>query len=357
MKKRLIDNETLRGLVAWSALLGGAWIGWQILSPFLIPLAWAGVIAFATDGPYRRLSTRLHSAGAAAGVMVCLVLLCLVLPVAVMAYWLGEEALSLYRSVNGALQGKGIADALASHAIVGQAMRFWQERIAPLAGGIDLAGSLADLGKSVAGMAISLSTEVAKNAAMFIVQVFLMAFALVYVYPGGERCMTALATILPGSDEERREILGRLAGELRAIINGSILTCLAQGALAGVGFLLFGIPSPVLLGCLTAVAALIPVVGTALIWAPAAGYLLLSGAYIKGGLLVAWGVVVVGSADNFLRPLIIGNKSTLPGLLIAFGAMGGMAAFGLIGAVAGPFALAAIGIILGSWRDVPGETG
>ncbi|HLO26926.1 MAG TPA: AI-2E family transporter, partial [Geobacteraceae bacterium] len=179
----------------------------------------------------------------------------------------------------------------------------------------------------------------------------------VYVYPGGERCMTALATILPGSDEERREIIGRLAGELRAIINGSILTCLAQGALAGVGFLLFGIPSPVLLGCLTAVAALIPVVGTALIWAPAAGYLLLSGAYIKGGLLVAWGVVVVGSADNFLRPLIIGNKSTLPGLLIAFGAMGGMAAFGLIGAVAGPFALAAIGIILGSWRDVPGETG
>ena len=66
MQKRLLDNETLRGLVAWSALVGGVWIGWQILSPFLVPLAWAGVIAFATDGPYRRLSARLRSPGVAA---------------------------------------------------------------------------------------------------------------------------------------------------------------------------------------------------------------------------------------------------------------------------------------------------
>jgi len=66
--------------------------------------------------------------------------------------------------------------------------------------------------------------------------------------------------------------------------------------------------------------------------------------------MALWGMVVVGSADNLLRPLLIGNKSTLSGLFIAFGAMGGMAAFGLVGAVAGPFALAAIVIILGSWR-------
>jgi predicted PurR-regulated permease PerM len=56
MKKRLTDNETLRGLVAWSALLGAGWVAWQILSPFLVPLAWAGVIAFATYGPYRKWS-------------------------------------------------------------------------------------------------------------------------------------------------------------------------------------------------------------------------------------------------------------------------------------------------------------
>ena len=355
MERRLIDNETLRGLVAWSALLGAGWIAWQILSPFFVPLAWAGVIAFATYGPYLKICQKLRRKGVATGLMVFLVVLCMVLPAAIMAFWLGQEALALYGLVEGALQGKGLAGTIAASKPVVQALQFWQENIAPLAGGMDLAGPLTDLGKAVAGMAITLSTMVAKNAALFIVQVFLMAFALVYAYPGGERCVAIMATLLPGSEEQRQEILARLAAELRAIINGSILTCIAQGALAGIGFLICGVPSPVLFGCLTAIAALIPVVGTALIWIPAAVYLLLSGAYVKAGILGIWGVLVVGSADNFLRPLLIGGKSSLSGLLIALGAMGGMAAFGLIGAIAGPFALAAIIIILGSWRGGPAE--
>ncbi len=350
MENRPIENETLRGLVVWSALLGAGWIAWQILSPFLVPLAWAGVIAFATYGPYRRLCVKLRREGVAAGLMVLLVMLCMVLPAAVMAFWLGQEALDLYRFVEGALQGKGVAGTIASSRTVARLLQFWQEQIAPIAGGIDLTGPLADLGKAVAGMAITISTEVAKNAVLFIVQVFLMAFALAYAYPGGERFVATMATLLPVSEEQRQQILARLAAELRAIINGSILTCAAQGVLAGVGFLVCGIPSPVLLGCLSAIAALLPVVGTALIWVPATVYLLLTGAYIKAGILAAWGIVVVGSADNVLRPLLIGGKSSLSGLLIAFGAMGGMAAFGLIGAIAGPFALAAIVIILGSWR-------
>jgi predicted PurR-regulated permease PerM len=351
MEKRLIDNEILRGLAAWSALLGAGWLAWRILSPFIVPLAWAGTIAFATYGPYRKLAIRLGKEWLAAGLMVVLVLLCMVLPAAILTFRLGQEALALYGVVEGALQGKGIADSLASNRTALQVMQFWQERIAPFAGGIDLAGSLSDLGKYVAGAAITLSTLVVKNIALFIIQVFIMAFALVYAYPGGGRCVAMIATLLPGNGEQRQEIIDRLATELRTIINGSILTCIAQGGLAGIGFLLCGVPSPVLFGCLTAVAALIPIVGTALIWVPAALYLFVAGSYVKAGILAAWGALVVGTADHLLRPLLIGGKSSLSGLMIAFGAMGGMAAFGLIGAVAGPFALAAIGIILGSWRE------
>ena len=350
MDKRLTGNEVVWGLLVWSALLGAGWIAWRILSPFLVPLAWAGIIAFATYGPYRRLCVKLRREGVASGVMVALVVLCMVLPAAIMAFLLGQEALALYGLVEGVLMGKGIAGPLASQEALLGWLSSWQEKIGVLTGGVDLAASLADIGKAVAGMAISLSTAVVKNAAIFVVQVFLMAFALVYAYIEGERSVSFLATLLPGSGEQRRDILERLGEELRAIINGSILTCVAQGVLCGIGFLLFGVPSPVLFGCLTAIAALIPVVGTALVWGPAALYLVITGAYLKAGLMAVWGLVVVGSADNLLRPLLIGNKSTLSGLFIAFGAMGGMAAFGLIGAVAGPFALAAIVIILGSWR-------
>jgi predicted PurR-regulated permease PerM len=350
MEKRLTGNEVVLGLLAWSALLGAGWIAWKILSPFLVPLAWAGIIAFATHGPYRRLCARVRQEGVASGIMVAIVLLCMVLPAAIMAFLLGQEALLLYGQVEGVLKGQGSGGPLASQEAVIRWLGAVQEKFGALTGGAELAVSLADIGKKVAGMAIALSAAVAKNAAIFIVQVFLMAFALAYAYMEGERSVAFLATLLPGNGEQRREVLARLGGELRAIINGSILTCMAQGALAGLGFLIFGVPSPVLFGSLTAIAALIPVVGTALVWCPAALYLLITAGYLKAGLMAAWGMVVVGSADNLLRPLLIGNKSTLSGLFIAFGAMGGMAAFGLIGAIAGPFALAAIVIILGSWR-------
>jgi predicted PurR-regulated permease PerM len=115
---------------------------------------------------------------------------------------------------------------------------------------------------------------------------------------------------------------------------------MVQGALGGLGFWAAGLPSPFLFGTLMAICAPIPFVGTALIWAPGAIYLLIQGKTMAGLLLIAWGVVAVSSIDNVIRPLFISGRAKLPILLIVFGVIGGLLAFGLAGVVAGPIILA-----------------
>jgi predicted PurR-regulated permease PerM len=132
---------------------------------------------------------------------------------------------------------------------------------------------------------------------------------------------------------------------------GVILTCLVQGTLGGLGFWVAGLPSPFLFGTLMAICAPIPLIGTALVWLPGAIYLLMQGQMLHGLLLIAWGVLVVSSIDNIIRPLFISGKAKLPILVIVFGVLGGIWAFGLSGVVAGPVILAIIMVFFDACRE------
>ena len=110
----------------------------------------------------------------------------------------------------------------------------------------------------------------------------------------------------------------------------------------GLGFWITGIPSPVVFGALTAVASFVPLVGTALVWVPASIYLWTQGVLWKTLFLVIWSLVIVGTADNFLRPLLVSGKSQVGTLTVFFGGLGGLAAFGFVGLFVGPVILALV---------------
>ncbi|MGE5663646.1 MAG: AI-2E family transporter, partial [Deltaproteobacteria bacterium] len=145
--------------------------------------------------------------------------------------------------------------------------------------------------------------------------------------------------VLPFPEADKRALKENLSRVLTAGVIGILGTCLVQGLLGGIGFRIAGLPSPVLFGSLMAFASLVPFVGTALFWLPGGIYLLLAGKVAKGIFLLAWGVLIVGGADNVIRPLLIGGKADLPFSLMALGAIGGFAAFGLMGVVIGPVIL------------------
>ena len=155
-------------------------------------------------------------------------------------------------------------------------------------------------------------------------------------------------TPLPGSLE--REIGEKFKEVSESAFLGTFLTAAAQGFLGGIAFLIVGFP-PLVWGVMMAVMSLIPLVGTFLIWGPAAAILLTAGRTGAGIFLVVWGVVVVGLSDNVLRPLLMQGKSQLHPLLIFFSLIGGIMAFGPLGILLGPLAIVLVIAMLKAYEE------
>jgi predicted PurR-regulated permease PerM len=137
----------------------------------------------------------------------------------------------------------------------------------------------------------------------------------------------------------RGKLWRHLIDVTRAVFMGIGLTALVQGFLLGVGFAIAGLPSPLVFGVLGALFALVPVVGTAIIWVPATLWLMLQGEPGYALFIAGWGIIAVGSVDNFLRPILISGRVEVPTLAVFIGVMGGLSAFGFVGLFLGPIVL------------------
>jgi len=137
---------------------------------------------------------------------------------------------------------------------------------------------------------------------------------------------------------------------IHAIVFGTLLLALLQGALGGLMFWALGLPAPLLWGAVMGLLAVLPMFGAALVWIPAAVYLLMEGSWEKALILTAWGSLVVGLIDNLLYPLFVRNRLRLHTVPVFISVLGGLAAFGAAGIVIGPVALAlAVGLV-DVWR-------
>jgi len=189
-----------------------------------------------------------------------------------------------------------------------------------------------------------------------IVQVFFVIFTMFYLFRDTDSIRDALRSYLPLDRWAAHEIFQRTREVIHASIYGSLVIGIVQGVLGAIIFLILGVPSPILWGVVMILASLVPVIGTALVWVPAALYLLVSGHWIKALILVIWGFGVIGTVDNVLRPKLVGERTRLHELVVFFAVLGGIQVFGALGIITGP-AIAAIALALFEiWkRAVPAE--
>jgi predicted PurR-regulated permease PerM len=179
----------------------------------------------------------------------------------------------------------------------------------------------------------------------------LALFTLFFLYRNGERYFAQAKAVLSHLLGERAEkLLNPTKEAMRAVFAGVILAAVAQGVAAGLGFALVGLRAPILLGVATSLLALIPF-GAVLIWGTAAAGLFFAGSTIKAIILVAWGMLIVSSVDNLVRPLVISGTSRLPYLQTFFFILGGLAVFGLLGLFIGPAVLAVWLVIWDEWVE------
>jgi predicted PurR-regulated permease PerM len=179
-----------------------------------------------------------------------------------------------------------------------------------------------------------------------ILQLSVTFFLTFYLFIDGEAMIAHGRRLIPLSPKHQSHIMQKLKDVTFAVVYGSLIVAVIQGALGGIGFWIFGVGSPLVWGIVMALFALLPVVGTAAIWLPAAIYLLVVGAsegntiMVWNGIgLLLWGALLVSTIDNLIKPKIIGDRAGIHPGLILIGALGGLAVFGFIGFVIGPLLL------------------
>jgi predicted PurR-regulated permease PerM len=326
------------GAVLLLAALG--YLVWRIVAPLWQPLLWA-VLLGALLAPFnlwltRRVGNRPRVASA---ITTLLTVMLFMLPVAVIAGSVAAQAAQLLGKLESQVPTMSDVASLDLEHIP------WLARPLEWLGqntGITIAqvqGWLVAASKNVLQFLASSSGNLVLGALGTLVSFLLMLFVLFFVLRDGPELATRVVRMLPIEEQRRTRLWQHLADVTRAVFMGIGLTALVQGTLVGIGFWIAGLPSPLVFGVVAALFALVPLVGTAIVWGPGTIFLALHGDYPHAIFLLLWGVIAVGMVDNFLRPLLISGRAEVPTLAVFIGVMGGLSAFGFIGLFLGPIVL------------------
>ncbi|BAL23800.1 AI-2E family transporter [Azoarcus sp. KH32C] len=338
------ERITRRVIVGF--LLGGLLVlGYTVLHLFIVPVAWAIIIAFATWPLYQPLRRRLpRHPTLGALTMTLLLAAALVLPALWVAILLRSELGQAVAAIMGQIKQGSFAlpDVVRNVPWLGS---FLQGMLDGLAGDPEaFRAQMTEWFSQGADHLIDVVGNVGRNTVK-------LGFAMItvfFLYRDGDRVLEQVQLLLRRFLGSRVDAYLRAVEDMtKAVVWGLVATALVQGVFAGIGYWWAGVSAPVLLGAITALIAMIPF-GTPFAWGTIGIWLLASGATAKGIGLLLWGALVVSSVDNLVRPLVISNATRIPFLLVMFGVLGGLAAFGLIGLFIGPVVLA---VLMAVWRE------
>jgi len=336
-----------RALVA--VLLGVLLLaGLIVLQPFLTAVVWAAILVYVSWPLYQRLLRQFNGRrGWAAFTMTMALAIVLVAVPAWLLVMMQREGTGALRDAMALLRaGVELPEPLAAIPWLGP---WLQERLALLGGdrealGRQLAGLAEQWGQWLGARAVGLLGDLGLNALRFAIAL-LTAF---FLFRDGQQLFEQARQVLRGLLGDRVQAYFDAVGNTtRAVVYGLLMAALVQGVMAGLGYWAVGISAPVFWGAATAMLALIPF-GATLIWVPMALWLLVTGHVVAGVGLMLWGMLAVSWIDNLVRPLVISGVSKVPFVIVLFGVLGGLGAFGLIGLFVGPVILA---VLLAVWRE------
>jgi predicted PurR-regulated permease PerM len=314
-----------------------------VLRPFFSSILWALILAIMTYPLYVRLLVRIgYRENVAAAIMTAGVLMIAVLPAVYGIVLTGQQGVEAYDQISEWLKGGHLNDLGVLFANIPGIGVLSQEMVGRLivAGSGRVETSLLEGGKAISNFLLSQGVDFAKNALVLATDFLVMLFTLFFVFRDGPYAYGTIFRAIPLEEGHKVKISERLHLTIKAVVNGSLLTALAQGVTAGMTYYFLGVPFAVFLGALSGLLSMLPIGGTAIVWVPVALYLLLGGAVAKGIILIAVGAGLVGLMDNLLQPLLVCGRARLPVLPLYLASFGALAYFGFLGLVLGPILLA-----------------
>lgn len=343
MSEDFLSAPWLRRLITVALLAGLVLLGFLVLDPFIVPIVWAAILAFVTWPGYVWLIGKCRGrATVAALAMTAVVSVAVIAPIAWLAVVVRFELVHAYHETQSLLAGGTLPPAILKLPWIGDQLRDLAARAAqdPHALGAEL--------RNITDHSLEQIGHVVGNIGRNVAKLLLTVISLFFVYRDGARVAAQLARALEQMLGPRVDnYLEAIGRTVKAVVYGLVLAAVVQGVLVGLGYWAAGVGAPVFLAALTTVCGLIPFAAPA-IWACATGWLLLEGNTVAGIGLLIWGGVVMGWTDHVVRPFLISREAQIPFLVVLFGVLGGLAAFGLVGLFIGPVILA---VLLAIWRE------
>ena len=333
-----------RRLLVAGLILGVILLTFSVVRPFVVPLIWGAILAYVAWPLHQRVVRWFHGRiGVASLATTSLVTLILVVPLVWMVLLLRVEAIAAHAHVQTFLASKPVLPPLLRDLPgVGASAQELLDRLA--ADPTAMRQQFMLLMEQSSLEMTRLIGGVGRNVA----KLFFAVLSMFFLLRDGPRLLREATAILEGIlGPTIRDYLDAVGSTTQAVVYALMLGALAQGTVAGVGYWIFGVQAPVLLAAVTAVIALVPF-GAPMIWGSLSIWLLVTGHIWQGAGLLLWGLLLVSWVDNIIRPLVISSATRMPFLLVVFGVLGGVLAFGLVGLFIGPVLLA---VSLALWRE------
>jgi predicted PurR-regulated permease PerM len=345
-----------QGIVFLSVLLALlAPLAILLIWPFLEPLVFALVLTVAFYPVQRQLVIQMRSRGRAAAVSLLLIMLLVGLPVTFILVKASSEAVHAAAVVSRKSAEQGGLEAFAMNVM--QRPLDWIGRYVDLSN-YDVQSQIQSKMNVLSAFLFRSGASVLGNLLGLLGSALICLFTVFFMLRDGDRVIERLVELIPLPREHSTRLMRGINDTIIANVYAMVAVGVAQGGLTTIAMLILSVPSAVLFGLAAAFASVIPLVGTALVWIPVAGFLFFSGHPGKALFLVIWSLLLVGTIDNVIRPFVVVGKVGAHPLLLVFSMLGGVAAFGFIGLFIGPVVLSVLTAVTASLMEMikhPGD--
>lgn len=330
----------LPGYFLIASIIGVFYLFYLVVAPFFPTLLLASVLTILFYGMYKKIHAKFGKFKKLASFVSCLIVfLIIVIPVTLFIILLAQEAAGAYQTIST----KFASGAFDKFFVWDESNWFFtmQQRFIPFfdVEELNIKGKILNAAESISVDLAAQAAILVKNIGSVLFHAVIMIFSMFYLFLDGEKFIQKFTILSPLPRKYEKQIFGRIDDTVKAIASGVFLVAIIQGLLAGIGYTIAGISNPVFWGAATAFFSLIPLVGTAAIWVPAAIILFIFGDYASAIFLGIWGVLLVATIDNFIAPYLIGGRAKTYPLLTFFVVIGGLWTFGAQGLIFGPIIL------------------
>ncbi len=312
-----------------ASFLGIVLLSIYLIKSYIITIVGAILLSYIFYPIYKKINSKIKSKKISSFLTTFLVVIIIIIPLIFAANALISESVQVFYSTKN-LDLSSIEATAAAHL-----------------------GEDVHIGKYITDNLNKITLGIARGTSEFlvslpkkIISLFVMLFLMYFLFMEGKGITDKLRMHIPLKNNQKEELAKRFSNVIYASIYGMIVTAFVQGAIGALGFWIFGVNSPILWGLVTIIVAILPFVGAALVWLPAALFKLAAGETFNGLGLLIYGMFIISTIDNFIRPAIIGSRANIHPAVVLLGVLGGIEIFGFLGIIIGPLILSIMTIFL-----------